>query len=49
VPALIILHVAVVAVVGAVADAPAVVWHQDAGVRDVANLRIKQQEANNAE
>jgi hypothetical protein len=32
--------VTVVAVVGAVADAPAVVGHQDAGVRDVAHLMV---------
>jgi hypothetical protein len=30
-------------VVGAVADAPAVVRHQDAGVRDVANLMMHRQ------
>jgi hypothetical protein len=41
VPALIVLHVAVIAVVCAVADAPAVVRHQDAGVRDVANKVVQ--------
>ena len=35
-PRLVILHVAVVLVVGPVADAPAVVGHQDGRVRDVA-------------
>ena len=37
VPRLVVLDVAVVGVVGAVADAPAVVGHQDGGVGDVAH------------
>ena len=36
-PRLVILNVAVVGVVGAVADAPAVVGHQDGRVHDVAD------------
>lgn len=37
VPRLIILHVAVICMVCPVADAPSVVWHQDAAVRDVSH------------
>lgn len=37
VPGLVVLDVAVVGVVGAVADAPAVVGHKDGGVRQVAH------------
>lgn len=48
VPALIILHVAVVAVVCAVADAPAMVGHQDGAVCDVAHLYTTRQQHHTA-
>ena len=41
VPGLIVLHVAVVGVVGSVADPPAVVWHQDGCVCDVTDEVIQ--------
>lgn len=41
VPRLIVFHVAVVGVVGAVADAPAVVGHQDGAVHDVAHQVVQ--------
>lgn len=41
VPGLVILHVAVVGMVGAVADPPAVVGHQDGCVGDVADQVIQ--------
>ena len=41
VPRLVVLHVAVVGVVGAVGDAPAVVGHQDRRVHDVAHKVVQ--------
>lgn len=41
IPRLIVFHVPMVGVVGAVADAPPVIRHQDAAVRDVAHQVVQ--------